>query len=215
VVTESRAVGGDPAERWALGLVAAAHLLEDDLEGATPALERLARLLPVVARGLFRADMERVLAWWAWPRDGIEAARQELLAAAVNARELGATVHEATLLHDVVRFGDAAAVVVRLEELAQGAQGRLIALRAAHARAAAADDPAGLAAAADGFAEISAGLLATDATADLAVTLARAGDRTAARSAADRARELARAGGRTLHTPALVRVAEVLPEGTG
>ena len=215
VVTESRAVGGDPTERWALGLVGAAHLLEDDMEGATPALERLQHLLPVVARGLFRADMERALAWWAWPRDGIDAAQRELLIAAANARELGATVHEATLLHDVVRFGDAAAAVDRLTELARDAQGRLIPLRAAHASAAAADDPSGLGVAAEGFEEIGAGLLATDATADLAMALARTGDRNAAITAAQRARRLASIGGRRLHTPALVRLADALPEGTG
>jgi hypothetical protein len=213
VVTESRAVGGDPTERWALGLVAAAHLLEGDLELATPALERLQHLLPVIARGLFRADMERALAWWAWPREGIEAAQRDLLAAAANARELGATVHEATLLHDVVRFGAPGSAAGRLEEVARSTQGRLIALRAGHAVAAATGDPAGLAAAADGFHQIGAGLLATDATADLAVTLATNGDRRAAISAADRARQLARASGRTLHTPALARLAEALPAG--
>ena len=44
------------------------------------------------------------------------------------------------------------------------------------------------------------------------VALVRIGDRSAALVAADRTRRLASAGGRRLHTPALVRLAEALPD---
>ena len=96
-------------------------------------IDRVAALWPQDA-GLFRSDRDRALGWLAAERQGLAARPgRSCIAGAANARARGAFALEAMLLHDVVRFGDAAAVVDRLVELADVVQGPLVRARAEHA----------------------------------------------------------------------------------
>jgi hypothetical protein len=72
------------------------------------------------------------------------------------------------LRHDVVRFGEAAAVVDRLADLAGIMQGRLATARADHAVGIVAADPGRLTAAVDVFEAAGSPLLAAEAALDLA-----------------------------------------------
>jgi hypothetical protein len=96
---------------------------------------------------------------------------------------------EASLLHDVVRFGDAAAVADRLAAVTSLAEGALVTAYARHAAAASAGDPAGLGAAAAMFEQCGALLLAAEAAAEQADAVAQQADR---KAAADARREVAR-----------------------
>ena len=123
--------------------------------------------------------------------------------------------YEVLALHDRARFGDAAvaaAVVPRLDELADIVDGRLAPACAAHAHALAADDGTGLDAAAATFTDLGFDLFAAEAQAAAASAHGAAGHRAAAHTSAERARRLAIAC-EGASTPLLRRLAAL--EGSG
>jgi DNA-binding CsgD family transcriptional regulator len=109
--------------------------------------------------------------------------------------------YEVLALHDLARFQGlgargtpaAAAMVGRLEELADQVDGRLAPACAAHARALAAGDGVALDVAADTFVELGFDLFAAEAQAAAAEAHAAAGQKARAHASAERARRLAAA----------------------
>ena len=186
---EARARGAFGAERWVLALAGMARLLGGDLEGGARDVERVRMLWPQPA-GLFRSDRDRAFGWLAAEQGDLPAAREMLLAAARDAGARGAYALEAMLLHDVVRFGGAAAAADRLVELAGAVQGELMQLRAAHAGGIVAADVGRLRRTVDGFDAIGSPLLAAEAAVDLAVACRSHGDRAGAAEATAQARTL-------------------------
>jgi DNA-binding winged helix-turn-helix (wHTH) protein len=176
LVQSSRALGHGATERWALALVASARLLQGDREGAAEDLARVAEL-EVGDRGVFHPDIDRAHAWLAAVVDGPEAACRRLLVAAADAASYGRYALEATLLHDVVRFGDASAVCVRLTELAACSQGPFVRARAVHGRGVAERDALSLEKAVDAFEGLGLTLLAAEAAGQLAVVSPAAAER--------------------------------------
>ena len=177
LVRTNRGLGLGATERWALALVACGKLLEGDREERRVDLDRVAEL-EVGERGLFHADIDRAHAWLAAERAGLPTARELLRVAADDARRLGKFAMEATLLHDIARFGDAESVVDRLAELAAAGQGNFLQARAAHAAGIASGDPVLLDRAAALFEQCGFSLLAAEARVDQADWLARRGDQT-------------------------------------
>lgn len=149
------------------------------------------RALPIPSVQLWMPDAVRAEGWVAVARGHTAEAMTFLEKAAAIARDAGELVSESAALHDQARLGAAAAVLPRLEELAQVAEGRLVSARARHAQALAGRDPVTFDSAADLFEEIGARLLAAEATADAAVAWRRAGDSRKANAAERRSREFA------------------------
>ena len=148
---------------------------------------------------------------WARAAGGeFSAARAELLATAEGAAQLGKVSIALTLLHDVVRLGEASpAVVEQLASLAGRVDGDAVlpAAKAAHAAGLAAADAATVESAAARFDQCGARLLAAEAYAD-AARLYRASSLVAASAAAARrAGELA-ASCPGAKTPGLVDLAD-------
>ena len=106
-------------------------------------------------------------------------------------RSAGYRGAEAWLLHEVVRLGDPASVVGRLEDLADICEGQLVPSYAMHAEAAASRRTEGLIDAADKFESIGALLLAAEAAAEAAQALQHSGDRRASAAMSVRASTLA------------------------
>ena len=181
-----RARGALGAERWVLAVVGMARLLAGDVDAGGRDIDRVAKLWPQDV-GLFRSDRDRSFAWLAAERDGLSAAQQVLIAGAESARRRGAFALEAMLLHDVVRFGGAGAVVDRLTEMPSFVQGRLAVARADHAAGVVGADAGRLAEAVAGFERAGSSLLAAEAALDLADAARSRGDA----SAADRGEEAA------------------------
>jgi hypothetical protein len=164
-----------------------AYALADDPDAGTAALEELGDFR---ASRAFAGELERAVAWIALARGSRDEAVARLLAGADDSRERGEWLVESICLHDVARLGEGAAVAARLEELTGTIDGPLIRLRASHAAAVAAEDPAGLIAAADGFEAMGALLCAGEAAAAAAAAHERAGDAPAAAAAGRRAASL-------------------------
>jgi DNA-binding CsgD family transcriptional regulator len=162
------------------------------------------------AFGHLHAEQDLGRAWAAAAEGDLPAARDVARAAAARAAESGHLSSEALLLHDLARLGDPASARDRLDELAGRCEGVLIAAYAAHARAAAAGDPAGLAAAAGQFEAIGADLLAAEAATAAAHAYQRRGEpRTAAALRIRAASLAARCEG--ARTPGLVTAVAVVP----
>jgi DNA-binding winged helix-turn-helix (wHTH) protein/tetratricopeptide (TPR) repeat protein len=188
---EARSLGAWGAERWVLALAGMGRLLAGDLEEGARDVDRVAALWPQDSGGgLFRGDRDRSLGWLAAADGDLARAGHELRAGAALARARGALALEAMLLHDVVRFGDAAAVVDRLVELAGQLQGDLVAVRADHAVGVVARDPARLLDAVAGFERLGSPLLAAEAAAELATIARGGGDHDGAAAATERMRRL-------------------------
>lgn len=160
VVHESRARGLFAAERWVVALRACAWVLDGDLEAARIDVER-ATQLEDGPRGLFHPDIDRAKAWLAHASGDADAAAEQLRWSADDARRRGAHGFEATLLHDLARFGFAQEAAGRLAEL--DLEGALHDARVAHALGLADRDPGRLRAAADRFAACGARLFVTEA----------------------------------------------------
>jgi len=112
------------------------------------------------------ADLLVARAWAAVAADDIPTARRFLDEAIGLAESVGDLVGAAEALHGVARLGRPEDAVKRLAELATEIEGPLTLARAAHARALARRDPAGLAAVSFGFEEMDANLLAAEAAAN-------------------------------------------------
>ncbi len=203
---EVRARGAWGAERWVLSLVGMARLLGGDSHGGCRDLDRVAELWPDEGYGgLFRSDRDRALGWLAMERSGAAAAHQALLRGAKIAAQRGAYALEATLLHDVVRFGGAAAAVDRLVELTSSVQGQLIAARADHVAGVVRVDAPRLRSAVAGFERVGSPLLAAEAALDLADAAGATGDDAGAEVARERATRLLARVGQPPVTPRLSR----------
>jgi DNA-binding NarL/FixJ family response regulator len=101
---------------------------------------------------------------WTAAADGdLTTARRLLCAAAQNAAASGHHSSEAWLWHDLVRLGDPDPARARLAELADQGESELVRSYAAHADAAATDDPDRLSATADHFERLGAHLYAAEA----------------------------------------------------
>ncbi len=120
---------------------------------------------------------------------------ERLLAIASDVRADGVVLFEASLLHDVARFGAPGEVVDRLDELAGQLDGPFFPLFALHARALAGGDADALEACADGFEQLDSLALAAESAAELAEVLRRAGQQRAASAASQRSAALAALAG--------------------
>jgi DNA-binding CsgD family transcriptional regulator len=141
-----------------------------------------------------KGELDRARAWAA-AADSLSQGRRLLLAAADDATARGMVTSAAALLYDLARLGDPGLARDRLEQLASQCEGPWIPGYARAAAAAAAQDPAGLAAVAQRFEDTGALLFAAETTLAAAAACRRAGT-------SRRAREL------ELHAGALARQCE-------
>jgi DNA-binding CsgD family transcriptional regulator len=160
--------------------------------------------------GFLRAEQDLGRAWAAAAAGNLPAARAIAVAAADLAGETGQLSSQALLLHDLARLGDPGRARDRLAELADQCEGALVPAYAAHASAAASDDPQGLVAAADRFEAIGAVLLAAETATEAAHAYQRRGESRSATALKVRAASLA-ARCEGAHTPGLVTAATVVP----
>jgi hypothetical protein len=172
-----------------LALAGMARLLGGDVEGGGRDIERVWALWPQ-DYGMFRSDRDRAFAWLSAERDGLPAAREILLTAAADARARGAFALEAMLLHDVVRFGGAAAVAERLVALSASVQGGLMVARADHAVGVATADVGRLREAGTAFEWAGSPLLAAEVALEMGILSTSRSDDAGAHAAIDRARRL-------------------------
>ncbi|HEV2361534.1 MAG TPA: hypothetical protein VGS21_07520, partial [Acidimicrobiales bacterium] len=121
--------------RWDLGGTALADAMAGNHANAAAALVELEEL-PGHWTKLYDADLiGRGRAWTRAAAGETSAARSLLVEVADDAARRGCLVTEARLLHDVVRLGDAQAVVGRLRELTNLVDGSQVPAFAAHAAA--------------------------------------------------------------------------------
>jgi DNA-binding CsgD family transcriptional regulator len=177
-----------------------AEALRGEADAAERALEDAQRTNRSRAR-LYDADWARARTWMlvaAGKLTDAERAGVEATGVAVGGDRW---TYEVLALHDLARFQGlgaratpaAAAMVGRLEELADRVDGRLAPACAAHARALAAGDGVALDAAADTFVELGFDLFAAEAQTAAAEAHAAAGQKARANASAERARRLAAA----------------------
>lgn len=167
---------------WAASLMGdetAAASLRDELDGLDP--------MGVL---MMEPEVQRARAAHELSKGSVNAAAEQLLEAAAEAKLRSLFVLEASALHDLCRLGRAELSADRLTELEKIVGGEFVATEAAHARALAGDDSVGLEGAGDRFAEMEANLFGAEAFAEAASLRTRRGEaRMASRSAA-RAAEL-------------------------
>ncbi len=199
--------GLDGPRRLVLSELAAAAACAGDEATAAEAAREAAQLPPF---GFALAEQELGRGWALVARGDLPAARAAFHDAAELARSAGYRGAEAWLLHEIVRLGDPASVVGRLEDLADICEGQLVPAYAMHAEAAASRRTEGLIDAADKFESIGALLLAAEAAAEAAQALQHSGDRRASAAMSVRASTLAESceGART---PALTIPVMVTP----
>lgn len=187
-----------------------AEALRGEAAAAERALDDAQRTNRSRAR-LYDADWARARAWTLVAGGQLTAGERASSEAADVAVRAERWTYEVLALHDRARFGGAGAadaVDGRLEELAEVVDGGLARVCAAHARALAAGDGAGLDKAAAAFAELGFDLFAAEAQAAAAGAHHAAGHKASAHASAERARRLAAACvGAT--TPLLRRSASV------
>lgn len=191
----TRAAGQSSASVWVLVGVAQAHLLLGAVDDASVALDLAdsAGDSPVATSWGTR---ERARAWLHAARGELPAAVDLAASVIAGARADGIWVFEAVVLHDLVRFGRAAAAVDRLVELTDLVEGDYVRAMALHARAAMAANVDQYRAAASAFEETGALLFAAETVAELSGLLADCGDdRGAAAARRHTAALLERVGG--------------------
>jgi DNA-binding CsgD family transcriptional regulator/tetratricopeptide (TPR) repeat protein len=175
-----------------------AEALRGEADAAERALEDAQRTNRSRAR-LYDADWARARAWTLVAGGKLTDAERAGVEATGVAVHGDRWTYEALALHDLARFQGlgargnpaGAAMVSRLEELADRVDGELAPACAAHARALAAGDGAALDAAADTFGELGFDLFAAEAQAAAAEAHAAAGQKARAHASAERARRLA------------------------
>ena len=209
VANAAPAAGQDAALVWAHVGVAQGHLLLGDCERGAGAL-RLADDAGQSPVATSFATRERTRAWLDACRGDLSSARDRLRAIVETTRRDHVFIFEATLLHDLVRFGAARDAAERLEELAGMLDGPLIQARARHARAVVDRDVRLLTEVVGRFEAIDALGLAAEAAADLADVHRGRAEARLATAAQQRSADLAaRAGG--VHTPGLTRGSGIEP----
>jgi DNA-binding CsgD family transcriptional regulator len=175
-----------------LSLLAQAQALAGDVPGAHRSLADIEALGIEQPRWSW-TDHLAAQAWTAVAEGRIAHGRELLARATQVGEQIGDRTGAAAALHDIARLGAPRRVVGRLSTLALELEGELVAARAAHVRALAADDPAGLSSCATTFEGLGAELLAAEAAADAAVAWRRAGDAKRADAGLHRAAKLAEA----------------------
>jgi DNA-binding CsgD family transcriptional regulator len=201
--------GQGAAAVWAHVGVAQGMLLMGDANGAGEALA-LADAVGESPVGTSDTTRERCRAWLMACTGDLTAARKHIAAIADTVAADGIYVFEVALRHDLARFGDAASVVERLEELTAMVDGPLVLAMATHARAAADHDAEQLADALRQFEAIDSLVFAAEVASDLAEVYRRNGDQRAATAATQQMAQLIeRVGG--ARTPPLLRGAGVEP----
>lgn len=185
VAGQARCAGWPALQVWADVGVAQGHLLAGRIDDGRAALAAAdaAGHSPVATSDHTR---ERTRAWLLAAAGDLAGARDLLRRPADEMAEAEVFAFEATLRHDLVRFGDPTGPRHRLEELAGMVSGPLVQGFALHARAAAERDPVALEAAVDLFDRLDSALLAAEAAAELADLHRRAGHQRAAAAAAHR-----------------------------
>ncbi len=169
---------------WCLSLAAEAHgLLGHLVEAARLTDEAMMRRASGLA--VFDGDAARARAWVTAAAGERSRAIGQLVTAADDQESRGQPAYAMFALHDALRLG-ARHVTGRLETLAASLDGPWPAAAVIHARAANASDAASLEAAADAFAALGAGLVATEAAAEASRRWAVSGH--AARAAAAHAK---------------------------
>jgi DNA-binding CsgD family transcriptional regulator len=129
---------------------------------------------------VYESWYERSEAWLAHVEHHVEKARTMMVAACEAALRRGEIATAVQAAHDLVTLGDAETAAGILDELVGPQAGPLYELFAAHAHAAADEDPAALADVANRFAEMAAHLWASQSAAAAAAAYSKAGDRRAA-----------------------------------
>jgi ATP/maltotriose-dependent transcriptional regulator MalT len=166
---------------------ALASALLGDLDEAVVAIATL----DTPARGSgFELEGVRARAWVEVASGHTDDAIELLLADAEACAERGHVAGAIAHLHDVARLGSADLAIDRMAVLAVDTDSRLIDLQLQHAAALSTDDADELEAAATGFAEIGANLLAAEGFAQAAAVHRRAGRQARSSAAAARSREL-------------------------
>jgi DNA-binding CsgD family transcriptional regulator len=135
-------------------------------------------------------DLLQARAWTAAAAGDLPTARRGLEAAAQLGDQIGDVIGEATALHGLARLGRAAQAAPRLTALAEKTDGHLVSARAAYARAIAERDPEALQQVARDFEDMGTLLYATEAHAESAVLLQKAGRARAATAAEQNAARL-------------------------
>jgi DNA-binding CsgD family transcriptional regulator len=177
-----------------------AEALRGDADAAERALEDAQSTNRSRAR-LYDADWARARAWTLVAAGKLTEAERAGVEATGVAVGGDRWTYEVLALHDLARFQGlnargtpaAAAMVGRLEELANRVDGKLAPACAAHARALAAGDGVALDAAANTLAELGFDLFAAEAQAAAAEAHAVAGQKARSHASAERARRLAAA----------------------
>jgi DNA-binding CsgD family transcriptional regulator len=209
VVEAAHPAGQDAALVWAHVGVAQGHLLLGEADPAAAALRRADEVgeSPVATSV---ATRERTRAWLDACRGDVATALDRLRGLVAQVRQDGMLIFEQALLGDLVRFGAAAEVVDRLEELAGIVDGPLIQVHVAHARALLDRDAPLLTDVSVRYEALDVLSLAAEAAAELADLHRGNAEGRLATAAAHRAASLAdRAGG--LRTPVLARGGGIEP----
>ncbi len=149
-------------QRWARAALALAHAQRGEAGPARTELAAVDAADGHPAR-VFDSAMHRARAWLAWLEDDQAGAHRLLLAGADALAATGDRNGEVACLHDLVRLGRADDVGDRLVAVLDGAEGTLYALLRAHTEAVRDRSADALGAAAEGFAEVGAWLLASEA----------------------------------------------------
>ena len=170
------AAGQQAALVWAWVGVAQGQLILGNTDAGADALSRADAAGDSPDRDLL-VDTGANHAWLLAGRGDLAAARRLLAEVADVLRDDGIWPFEASLRHDLVRFGDPDLAVDRLEELAHDVEGPLIRAFADHARAAVARDRVGYERAIEQFEAMDRVVSAAEASLELADLLRQQGDR--------------------------------------
>lgn len=179
--------GFEGPRRIVVSGLATANSWLGDVDLARRAADEAAGMAPF---GFMSAEQDRGRAWAAVATDDLETARTILSDAAAHAASIGDRSAEALLLHDLVRLGRGGEVAHRLSELAELGDTRLVDAYAAHARAAALEDPVRLVEASEALEAIGAALAAAEAASGAAQAWLSRGDPRRAAGAQARAAAL-------------------------
>jgi DNA-binding CsgD family transcriptional regulator len=207
--TTAEGAGQQAALVWAWVGVAQGHLLLGHVDAGEAALQRVGELgeSPLATSW---STTERTRAWLMAGRGDLRAARKRLAEVAEAVREDGVWTFEATLLHDLVRFGDPDAAVDRLDALADFIEGPLVQAFSGHARAAASMDRTAYEDVLERFETMDKVVAAAEVALELADVLRRQGDGRGAVAASRRSQRLVEASGGA-RTPPLLRGEGVEP----
>jgi DNA-binding CsgD family transcriptional regulator/tetratricopeptide (TPR) repeat protein len=201
--------GQQAALVWAWVGVAQGRLLLGELDAAEQALDRADAEgdSPIATSWATRA---RTHAWLLAGRGDLVGARDAIVGIANTVERDGIWTFEASLRHDLVRFGDPSAAVARLSALAELVEGPLVRAYASHARAAASMDRDAFDEALGAFESLDCVVFAAETALEFAELLRTHGDMRGAAALARRSAGLVAAAGGA-RTPALLRGMSIEP----